>query len=130
MPMSGRALDGHSIHLFCSYLNLDWQTVRAVQDGMQGLVSIGLGQCDMVLEAARFWLVQRVCGAPYGQLFFPQVAGVGFSFNPFVWSNEIDAQAGMLRLVFGLGTRAVDRCDDDYTRVISLSAPERRHSFA
>lgn len=71
-------------------------------------------------------LVQRVCGAPYGQLFFPQVAGVGFSFNPFVWSNEIDAQAGMIRLVFGLGTRAVDRCDDDYTRVISLSAPDRR----
>ena len=71
-------------------------------------------------------LVQRVCGAPYGQLFFPQVAGVGFSFNPFVWSDEIDAKAGMLRLVFGLGTRAVDRCDDDYTRVISLSAPDRR----
>ena len=71
-------------------------------------------------------LVQRVCGAPYGQLFFPQVAGVGFSFNPFVWSSEIDAQAGMIRLVFGLGTRAVDRCDDDYTRVISLSAPDRR----
>ena len=71
-------------------------------------------------------LVQRVCGAPYGRLFFPQVAGVGFSFNPFVWSKEIDAQAGMVRLVFGLGTRAVDRSDDDYTRVISLSAPDRR----
>jgi pyruvate, water dikinase len=71
-------------------------------------------------------LVQRVCGAPYDRLFFPQVAGVGFSFNPFVWSKEIDAQAGVVRLVFGLGTRAVDRCDDDYTRVISLSAPERR----
>ena len=71
-------------------------------------------------------LVQRVCGAPYDRLFFPQVAGVGFSFNPFVWSKEIDAQAGMLRLVFGLGTRAVDRSDDDYTRVVSLSAPERR----
>ena len=71
-------------------------------------------------------LVQRVCGAPYGRLFFPQVAGVGFSFNPFVWSKEIDSQAGVVRLVFGLGTRAVDRSDDDYTRVISLSAPERR----
>jgi pyruvate, water dikinase len=29
-------------------------------------------------------------------------------------------------LVFGLGTRAVDRSDDDYTRIVGLSAPERR----
>jgi pyruvate,water dikinase len=33
---------------------------------------------------------------------------------------------GMVRLVMGLGTRAVDRSDDDYTRVVSLSDPERR----
>lgn len=32
----------------------------------------------------------------------------------------------MVRLVIGLGTRAVDRSDDDYTRVVSLSDPERR----
>jgi len=31
-----------------------------------------------------------------------------------------------LRLVFGLGTRAVDRSDDDYTRVVALNAPEKR----
>ena len=31
-----------------------------------------------------------------------------------------------MRLVFGLGTRAVDRSDDDYTRVVALNAPERR----
>jgi hypothetical protein len=33
---------------------------------------------------------------------------------------------GMVRLVMGLGTRAVDRSDDDYTRVVSLSDPERQ----
>ena len=32
----------------------------------------------------------------------------------------------MLRLVFGLGTRAVDRSDDDYTRLVALNAPSRR----
>jgi len=32
----------------------------------------------------------------------------------------------MVRLVFGLGTRAVDRSDDDYTRVVALNAPQRR----
>jgi len=32
----------------------------------------------------------------------------------------------MVRLVFGLGTRAVDRADDDYTRLVALNAPDRR----
>jgi pyruvate,water dikinase len=71
-------------------------------------------------------LVQRVSGARYGSLFFPQVAGVGYSFNPYVWSKYIDPQAGVLRLVFGLGTRAVDRSDDDYTRIVAINAPNRR----
>jgi pyruvate, water dikinase len=68
-------------------------------------------------------LVQRVSGSVNEDLFFPQAAGVGFSFNPYVWTKDIDPAAGMLRLVFGLGTRAVDRSDDDYTRVVSLNAP-------
>jgi len=71
-------------------------------------------------------LVQRVSGGMYGELFYPQVAGVGLSYNPYVWSPQIRPEAGMLRLVFGLGTRAVDRCDDDYTRVVALNAPDRR----
>ncbi|MCX5683088.1 MAG: pyruvate, phosphate dikinase, partial [Planctomycetota bacterium] len=71
-------------------------------------------------------LVQRVSGAVYGNLFFPQIAGVGLSVNPYVWSEHIDPTAGMMRLVFGLGTRAVDRADDDYTRVVALNAPDRR----
>ena len=71
-------------------------------------------------------LVQRVSGAQHGNLFFPEAAGVGFSFNPYVWDEGIDAKAGVVRLVFGLGTRAVDRSDDDYTRVVALNAPMRR----
>ncbi len=71
-------------------------------------------------------LVQRVSGAVYGNLFYPQVAGVGLSYNPYVWNENIDPQAGVLRLVFGLGTRAVERSDDDYTRVVALNAPLRR----
>jgi len=71
-------------------------------------------------------LVQRVSGDLHGNLFFPLLAGVGYSFNPYVWSNYIDPEAGVLRIVFGLGTRAVDRSDDDYTRIAALNAPERR----
>ena len=71
-------------------------------------------------------LVQRVSGSEHGRFFYPHLAGVCFSFNPYVWDSDIDPDAGLLRLVFGLGTRAVDRSDKDYTRVIALNAPERR----
>lgn len=71
-------------------------------------------------------LVQRVSGSHYGNLFYPQLAGVGLSVNPYVWEKSIDPSAGMVRLVFGLGTRAVDRSDDDYTRVVALNEPQRR----
>lgn len=71
-------------------------------------------------------LIMRVSGAPHGRYYYPQAAGVGLSFNPFAWHRDIDPQAGVLRLVFGLGTRAVDRSDDDYTRLVALNAPERQ----
>lgn len=71
-------------------------------------------------------LIMRVSGAPHGRYYYPQAAGVGLSFNPFVWHKDIEPEAGVLRLVFGLGTRAVDRCDDDYTRLVALNAPSRR----
>ncbi len=71
-------------------------------------------------------LVQRVSGAFHGDYYYPHLAGVGLSFNPYIWDNEIDPEAGAVRLVFGLGTRAVDRTDDDYTRLLALSNPELR----
>jgi hypothetical protein len=71
-------------------------------------------------------LVQRVSGCMHDTFFYPHVAGVALSYNPYVWSSYIRPEDGVLRLVFGLGTRAVDRCDDDYTRVVALAAPERR----
>ncbi|MGC4064262.1 MAG: PEP/pyruvate-binding domain-containing protein [Polyangiaceae bacterium] len=71
-------------------------------------------------------LVQRVSGNKFGPFFYPHLAGVGMSLNPFVWSPELDPTAGLVRLVFGLGTRAVDRNDDDYTRIISLDLPLKR----
>jgi hypothetical protein len=71
-------------------------------------------------------LVQRVSGAVHGDLYYPQAAGVALSYNPYVWNHAIDPQAGVLRLVFGLGTRAVERADDDYTRIVALNAPRLR----
>jgi len=68
-------------------------------------------------------LVQRVSGEYYGDYYFPQIAGVGYSFNPFVWNSRIDPAEGVLRLVFGLGTRAVEQHGNDYTRIVSINAP-------
>lgn len=70
-------------------------------------------------------LVQRVSGDRFGDYFFPHIAGVGNSSNLYVWDESIDMSAGMLRLVFGLGTRAVDRTDGDYVRVVCLDNPLR-----
>lgn len=71
-------------------------------------------------------LVQRVSGEMYERYFFPHAAGVGFSYNTYVWNEDIDPQAGFLRLVFGLGTRAVERTGDDYTRLVALNQPGKR----
>jgi len=71
-------------------------------------------------------LIQRVSGDLYGHFFFPQAAGVAFSFNPYMWHKSIDPNSGVIRIVFGIGTRAVDRADDDYTRIIALNQPSLR----
>ncbi len=68
-------------------------------------------------------LIQVVQGERYGRYFFPQVAGVGFSRNLYRWSPEIRREDGFLRLVWGLGTRAVDRVGNDYPRLVALSHP-------
>ncbi len=71
-------------------------------------------------------LIQPVQGDKYKQYFLPTLAGVGFSHNPFRWSPQIDAEMGLLRLVWGMGTRAVDRVANDYPRMIALSHPQLR----
>jgi pyruvate,water dikinase len=68
-------------------------------------------------------LIQQVEGFPHAGLHFPPVAGVAFSRNPYPWSERIDARAGLVRLVLGLGTRAVNRVEADYPRLIALSHP-------
>lgn len=71
-------------------------------------------------------LIQRVSGSYRKHYYLPELAGVGVSYNTFVWDKEMDPRAGMLRLVIGMGTRAVDRSEVDYPRVVALDAPTRR----
>ena len=96
--------------VFASTMNEDALTYRRQR---------GLGQQDEQMAL----LVMRVSGNQYRQSFLPYLAGVGVSYNTFVWHENMDAKAGMLRLVFGLGTRAVNRVEGDYPRIVALDAP-------
>lgn len=71
-------------------------------------------------------IIQKVEGEQHRHLFFPTLAGVGFSRNPFLWTPRLRREEGFVRLVAGLGTRAVDRVPDDYPRMIGLSHPTLR----
>jgi hypothetical protein len=89
------------------------------EDALTYRLQRGLDQQDEQMAL----LVQRVSGSYRNGYFFPDLAGVGMSHNAFVWKADLDPKAGMLRLVFGLGTRAVNRVEDDYPRIIALDEP-------
>ena len=104
----------HAVKLvYASAINPDALSYRHKQ---------GLGENDEQMAI----LVQRVSGMPYNQYFFPPLAGVAFSRNLYAWSNRIDPNKGMIRLVFGLGTHAVNRVGGDYTRIVAVSHPQLR----
>jgi pyruvate, water dikinase len=71
-------------------------------------------------------LIQEVVGQAVGKYFFPACSGVAFSKNEFRWSARINRSDGLIRLVPGLGTRAVDRVADDYPVLIAPGQPGLR----
>jgi pyruvate,water dikinase len=73
-------------------------------------------------------LIQEVVGNRVGKYFLPTFAGVAFSNNEFRWSPRIEREDGLLRLVPGLGTRAVDRISDDYPVMLAPRMPAMRVS--
>lgn len=131
----GNAFAGKYESVFCANQGDRKERLEAFLDAVRLIYASTMSEEALVYRMRRgvldqdeqmALLVQRVSGRPYGRRFFPHLAGVAFSFNPYVWNEGIDPHAGMMRLVFGLGTRAVDRADDDYTRVVALNDPERR----
>ncbi len=92
------------------------------EDALTYRLQRGLDQKDEQMAL----LVQRVSGSYHQHYYFPELAGVGVSYNTFVWDKTMDSRAGMLRLVLGLGTRAVDRVEGDYPRIVALDAPEKQ----
>jgi hypothetical protein len=68
-------------------------------------------------------LIQFVEGVHFERYFLPQAAGVAFSRNLYRWSPQIRQEDGFLRLVWGLGTRAVEAVGNDQPRLVALSHP-------
>ncbi len=100
-------------HVYASTMNVDALAYRAQR---------GLDRLDEQMAL----LVMRVSGTYRGRYFFPDIGGVGLSYNTYVWQKEMNPEAGMVRIVFGLGTRAVDRVEGDYPRIVALDSPSRR----
>ncbi len=71
-------------------------------------------------------MIQEVVGTQIGDYYMPLYAGIAFSSNEFRWSPRIRREDGLLRIVPGLGTRAVDRLSDDFPVLISPGQPELR----
>ncbi len=71
-------------------------------------------------------LIQEVPGRQHDHRIFPDAAGVAFSQNQYRWTPKIDRSAGFMRLVWGLGTRAVDQVGNDHPRLVALSHPDLR----
>lgn len=69
-------------------------------------------------------MIQEVVGEKVGDYFLPAFAGVAFSNNEFRWSPRIKREDGLVRIVAGLGTRAVDRLSDDYPVLVSPGQPK------
>ncbi len=72
-------------------------------------------------------LVQKVVGKRFGPYFAPAFAGVAFSRNDYRWSPRIKRDDGLMRIVMGLGTRAVDRVAGESPRLVALGIPTLRH---
>jgi predicted nucleotidyltransferase len=71
-------------------------------------------------------MIQEVVGTRIGNYYMPAYAGVLFSNNEFRWSARIKREDGLIRIVPGLGTRAVDRLSDDYPVLIAPGQPDLR----
>ncbi len=107
----------------------------ALEDAIRKIYSSTMGEDALTYRKKRnleetdeqmALLVQRVSGDYHKQYFYPFLAGVGFSKNTYTWDKNMSSKEGLLRLVFGLGTRAVNRIENDYSRIMALDFPKKQ----
>ncbi len=131
----GAAFSGKYKSLFLANQGTKEERLSALTDAIAEVYASTFGPDPMEYRAERGLIdfgeemgiiIQEVVGTRVGNYFLPTFAGVAFSRNEFRWSARIKREDGLLRLVPGLGTRAVDRLSDDYPILMAPGQPDLR----
>ena len=131
----GAAFSGKYKSLFLANLGTPQERLAALQDAIAEVYASIFAPDPIEYRAERGLLdqheemgimIQQVVGTRVGDYFLPAFSGVAFSRNEFRWSARIRRDDGLLRLVPGLGTRAVDRLGDDYPVLVAPGQPGLR----
>ncbi len=132
---AGSAFSGKYKSLFLGNLGSREERLTALMDAVAEVYASIFGPDPTEYRAERGLLdvheemgilIQGVVGQAVGKYFLPACSGVAFSNNEFRWSARIQRSDGLIRLVPGLGTRAVDRMADDYPVLIAPGQPNLR----
>ena len=131
----GSAFSGKYKSLFLTNQGTKQKRLKALLDAVAEVYSSLFGADPVQYRSERNLLdvreemgviIQQVVGNRVGPYFMPTAAGIAFSSNEFRWSPRIERGDGLLRIVPGLGTRAVDRLGDDYPVLAAPGKPEVR----
>ncbi|MBU1096536.1 MAG: nucleotidyltransferase domain-containing protein [Bacteroidetes bacterium] len=132
---AGASFSGKYKSLFLANQGTKKERLAALQDAIAEVYASTFAPDPIEYRAERGLLdyheemgvmIQEVVGNRIGKYYFPTYAGVMFSNNEFRWSPRIKREDGLIRLVAGLGTRAVDRVGDDYPILIAPGQPNLR----
>jgi pyruvate, water dikinase len=133
----GAAFSGKYKSLFLANVGTKAERSNALMDAIAEVYASLFGPDPIEYRAERNMIdlheemgvmIQEVVGSRVGPYFLPSYAGVAFSNNEFRWSPRIKREDGLVRLVPGLGTRAVDRVGDDYPILVAPGQPGLRVS--
>jgi pyruvate,water dikinase len=131
----GSAFSGKYKSLFIANQGTKHERLEALTDAIAEVYASTIGPDPIEYRAERGLLdfheemgimIQEVVGRQVGDYFLPAFAGVAFSNNEFRWSPRIKREDGLIRMVPGLGTRAVDRLSDDYPVLVAPGQPGLR----
>lgn len=129
----GNAFAGKYESVFCANEGTEEERLQELEDAIRTVYASTMNESALDYRLRRgldqrdeqmALLVQRVSGSYYQDDYFPCAAGVGYSYSTYRFLQDINPSAGMLRLVMGLGTTAVDRTEGSYPRLVSLDRPE------
>jgi len=143
----GNAFAGKYESVFCSNAGTMDERLKELEDAIRTVYASTMSLSALDYRKRRgldnkdeqmALLIQRVSGSYYSNYYMPCAAGVGYSYSPYRFLESIDPNKGMLRLVMGLGTSAVDRTEGSYPRLVCMDKPEatamtsvaERHQFS